>query len=162
MVASAASPSEPKVSEVAVAAAVAVAVALAASAAGLAVGLVEGRAAAYSAAVFSAGPAGLVAAVGLVVVAAAAVLEGVEVASDSPKTCGCRCWRRGPCRQGPCPSLAPRLLASAHLREPAAPLLPRTDPSAASYAEKEDGSGAMGSGPGCCLGLETEMPKDPA
>ena len=157
MVASAASPSELKVPEVAVA--VAVAVALPASAAGLAVRLVGGRAAACSAAVSSAGPAGLVAAVGLV--AAAAVLEGAEVASDSPKTCGYRCWRRGSCRHGPRPSLAPRLLASARLRELAAPLLPRTDPPAAFSAEKEDGSGAMGSGPDCCLELETEVTRDP-
>ena len=111
---------------------------------------------------FRSGPADLVAAVGLVVAVAAAVLEGVAVASDSPKTCGCRCWRRGSCRHGPCPSLAPKLLASARLRELAAPLLPRTGPSAASSAEKEDGSGAMGSGPDCCLWLETEVPKDPA
>ena len=89
------------------------------------------------------GPAGVVAAVGL---AAAAVLVGVVVASDSSKTCGYRCWRRGSCPHGSRPSLAPRLLASVHLRELAAPLLPRTDPSAASSAEKEEGSGAMGSG----------------
>ena len=154
MVASAASPSAPKVPAVAVA----LAVALAASAAGLLVGLVEGRAAACSAAVSS---AALAVAVGLAATAVA-VLEGVEVASDSPKTYGCRCWRRGSCPRRSRPSLAPRHLASAHLRELAAPLLPRTDPSAASSAEMEEGSGAMGSGPDCCRGLEMEVAKGSA
>ena len=156
MVASAASPSAPKVPAVVVATAVSAAVAvvaLAASAAGLLLGLAEGHAAACFAAVFS---AGLAVAVGLVA-AAVAVLEGVEVASDSPKTSGCCCWRRGSYPRGSRPSLAPRHRASAHLRELAAPLLPRTHPSAVSSAEKEEGSG-----PDCCRGLGTRVTKGSA
>ena len=114
MVASVVDPSEPKVSVV---------VAVAVAAAGVAVVAV------------AAVPVGVVAAVGLATVAAAAVLVGVVVASDPPKTCGSRCWRRGCCRQCPCPSRAPRRLASARPRELAAPSLPRMDPSAAFSAE---------------------------
>ena len=96
-------------------------------------------AAAPAGVVVAAAPAGVAVAVGLAVVAAGlaavAVLVGAVVAPDSSKTWGSRCWRRSCCHQGPYPSRAPKHLASAHHREHVAPLLPRTDLSAAFSAE---------------------------
>ena len=151
MIASAVVPSGPKVLVVAaVAAAVAVAVpAVAVATAGVAV---------VAVATVPAGVVALVAvaAVAAVVVVVVAVVFGVVVAPGSPKTC----WRRCYCRQGPGLSRGPRHLASAHHRELVAPLLLRTDPSAAFSVVSEEGSTAVGCEPDCRLGPEMEVPED--